>query len=126
MLETRAGVPARSGACERAWPFRKTPRCLGQRQEFAALREPGRGRPRSFASYCSPKRFLPGQCQFNLCLHSTTHVAAGRRDGVAHLHAGRVGLGPTTGQLHDAARRIGEVGDPDVIVAVHSSCPRCH
>ena len=60
----------------------------------------------------------------DLHLQAAAHVAAGRRNLVAGLHAGRTVLGADAAQLHDRTARHGEVGNPDVVVAVHGHGPR--
>src|SRR4051812_6391281 len=61
--------------------------------------------------------------EIGLHLEAPAHVAAGRRDLVAGLHAGRAVLGTHAAQLRDRAVRAGEVGDPDVVVAVDGRRP---
>src|SRR5208282_5059712 len=54
----------------------------------------------------------------DLHLLAAADIAAGRRDGVAGLETGRAGLGAEAAQLHDPRRRVGQVGNPDVVIVV--------
>src|SRR5208337_3459315 len=57
-------------------------------------------------------------------LHAAADIAAGRRDGVAGLHVGRAVFGAKATQLDDSRRGAGQVGNPDVVVAVDGDGPR--
>ena len=59
-----------------------------------------------------------------LHLQAAAHVPAGRRDLVTRLHARRTVFGLHAAQLHDRAVGHGEVGDPDIVVAIHGHGPR--
>ena len=62
----------------------------------------------------------------HLHLQSAAHISARRRNLVAHLHARGIGLRPATRQLNDAACGIVEIGNPNMVVAVHGRRPRSH
>jgi hypothetical protein len=64
-----------------------------------------------------------GSMARSVCRQASTHVPAGRRHLIACLHAGRTGLGAHSAQMCDPTRRTGEVGDPDVVVAIHGNGP---
>src|SRR5262249_40227674 len=61
----------------------------------------------------------------NIGLHLQTaaYIAAGWRNLIAGLEAGRTVLGAHPAQLHDRARWHREVGDPDIVVTVHNNSP---
>src|SRR5262249_29468251 len=60
----------------------------------------------------------------NLHLQTAAHVTAGRGNRIAHLLAGRPGVGVRAGQLHDPELVADEVTHPDVVIAVHGDRPR--
>ena len=68
---------------------------------------------------------VPGRIDVDINLHlqATTDVAAGRRNLVARLHAGRTVFGPDAAQLRDRTARRSEVGDPDIVIAIHGRSP---
>src|SRR5262249_38861354 len=60
----------------------------------------------------------------NLHLQTAAHVTAGRGNRIAHLLAGRPGVGVCAAKLHDANFVAGKVVHPDVVVAVDGYGPR--
>ena len=62
--------------------------------------------------------------QVGLHLQASSDIAARRRNLVARMHPGRTMLGANAAQLDDGAAWRREIGDPDVIVAVHCHGPR--
>src|SRR5262249_19647501 len=66
----------------------------------------------------------PVDVDVNLHLPPAAHVPAGRGNRIAHLLAGRPGVGVRAAQLHDPKLVAGEVAHPDVVIAVHSHRPR--
>src|SRR5262245_13132881 len=61
--------------------------------------------------------------QIGLHLQATANIAAWRADLVAGLEAGRAVLGTRAAELRDWIVRSGEVGDPDIVVAVDGRRP---
>ena len=57
------------------------------------------------------------------CGEASPYVAAGRGYLVTGLHAGRAVLRAHAAQLHDWTARHCEVGNPNVVVAVHRRSP---
>jgi hypothetical protein len=58
-----------------------------------------------------------------LQLQAPTDISSGRRNLIASLHAGRTVLRAHAAQLHDWTARHCEVGNPNVVVAVHDRSP---
>jgi hypothetical protein len=59
-----------------------------------------------------------------LQLQASPYVAAGRGYLVTGLHAGRTVLRARSAQLHDWTAWHCEVGNPNVVVAIHDRSPR--
>ena len=93
-----------------------------QRVESASLER--QSSCRCPASCSSPRRRQRGERDVGLHLQASSYVAAGRRNLVARLEARRAILRARTAELHDRTVRHGEVGDPNVVVAIHGRSPR--
>src|SRR5271170_8452672 len=57
-------------------------------------------------------------------LQTPSHVAVWGRYLPAGMYAGRAVLRAHAAQLHNRTTRPGEIGDPDVVVAIHGNGPR--